>query len=72
MLNPTQYRSFRGWPFQADCTKIHNNKTHQYCGLVISNVLSLDRTFEITDTQIGSQLIDQVNHTVIHKLTDKT
>ena len=25
MLNPTQYRSFRGWPFQAECTQIHNN-----------------------------------------------
>jgi len=24
---PTQYRSFRGWPFQAECTQTHNNGT---------------------------------------------
>jgi len=25
--HPTQYRSFRGRPFQAECTQTHNNGT---------------------------------------------
>jgi len=27
MPHPTQYRSFTGWPFQAECTQTHTNGT---------------------------------------------
>jgi len=27
MSHPTQYRSFRGRPFQEECTQTHNNTT---------------------------------------------
>jgi len=27
MSHPTQYGSFRGWPFQAECTQTHHNET---------------------------------------------
>jgi len=25
IYHPTQYKSFWGWPFQAQCTQTHNN-----------------------------------------------
>jgi len=27
MSNPTQYKSYRGQPFQAECTQTHSNVT---------------------------------------------